>query len=72
MHRTRRLVEGRPFASDNGNAIIDCAIRPLEDPAAFDGRIRAIPGAVGTGLFLGTAHTVLVADGGTVRELTRK
>lgn len=69
---TLRLVDGRPFASDNGNPIVDCAITPLEDPAAFDTEIRIIPGVVDTGLFLGTAHTVLVAEGGTVREMTRK
>ncbi len=69
---TVRLVDGRRFVSDNGNAIVDFAIGPLEDPAAFDGRIRIIPGVVDTGLFLGTAHTVLVAEGGTVREMTRK
>lgn len=69
---TTRLVDGRPFVSDNGNAILDCAIGPLEEPAAFDGRIRIIPGVVDTGLFLGTAHTVLVAEGGAVRELTRQ
>lgn len=72
MHRTRRLIDRRPFVSDNGNAILDCAIGPLEELAAFDRRIRIIPGVVDTGLFLGTAHTVLVGEGGTVRELTRK
>ena len=66
-----RLVEGKPFVSDNGNIILDCAIGPLEAPAAFDNKIRIIPGVVDTGLFLGTAHTVLVAEGGTVRELRR-
>lgn len=69
---TPRLVDGKPFVSDNGNAIIDCAIEPLEDPGAFDNRIRTIPGVVDTGLFLGTAHTVLVAEEGTVREMRRK
>ncbi|MFQ5802186.1 MAG: ribose-5-phosphate isomerase RpiA [Candidatus Methylomirabilales bacterium] len=67
-----RSVEGKPFFSDNGNVILDCAIGPLEDPAAFDSEIRNIPGVVGTGLFLGTAHTVLIAEGGMVRELRRK
>jgi ribose 5-phosphate isomerase A len=69
---TLRLVDGKPFISDNGNMILDCAIGPIEAPAALDNAIRMIPGVVGTGLFLGTAHSVLVADGGTVRELTRK
>ena len=67
-----RQAEGRPFVTDNGNVILDCAIAPIEAPAVLDSEIRAIPGVVGTGLFLGTAHTVLVADGGMIREMTRK
>jgi ribose 5-phosphate isomerase A len=54
--------DGRLFVSDNGNHIIDCGIRPLADPPATEAVLRAIPGVVGTGLFLGMAHTVLVGD----------
>jgi ribose 5-phosphate isomerase A len=53
---------GRLFVSDNGNHIIDCGTQPLPDPRATEAAIRAIPGVVGTGLFLGMAHTVLVGD----------
>ncbi len=67
-----RAVGGRPFVSDNGNRIIDCAVKPIESPAALEARLRAIPGVVDTGLFLGTAHTVLVADGDAIRELRRR
>ena len=67
-----RLDGDRPFVSDNGNRILDCGTAPLPDPAAAERAIRAIPGVVDTGLFLGTAHTVLVEDGGRVRELARK
>ncbi len=69
---TLRLVEGHPFGSDNGNAILDCAVGPLDDPAALDRAIRAIPGVVDTGFFLGTADLVLVAEGETVWEMRRK
>lgn len=62
----------RRFVSDNGNVIIDCGTGPLADPAAAEQAIRATPGVVDTGLFLGTAHTVLVAEGGAIRELARK
>jgi ribose 5-phosphate isomerase A len=67
-----RTAEGRPFVSDNGNLILDCAVKPIESPATLERRIRAIPGVVDSGLFLGTADTVLVAEGGAVRELRRK
>ena len=66
-----RTVGGRPFFSDNGNVIIDCAVEPIADAAALERWLRAIPGVVDTGLFLGTADTVLVADGEAVRELRR-
>jgi len=59
-----RLAESRPFISDNGNLTIDCGLaRPLADaPAAraLEADLRAIPGVVDTGLFLGTAERVLV------------
>ncbi|MCW5889221.1 MAG: ribose-5-phosphate isomerase RpiA [bacterium] len=58
-----------PFITDNGNLTIDVTpASPLADgPAAraLDAALRAIPGVVDTGLFLGTAECVLVghADG---------
>jgi ribose 5-phosphate isomerase A len=53
---------GKPFVSDNGNWILDCGTGPMEAPAELDARIQAIPGVVGTGLFLGMADVVLVGD----------
>jgi ribose 5-phosphate isomerase A len=49
-----------PFVSDNGNFILDAHIEPLPDPAALDQQVLAIPGVVGTGLFLGMADVVLI------------
>jgi ribose 5-phosphate isomerase A len=54
--------DGQPFISDNGNYILDCAIAPILHPDQFEAHLRAIPGVVGTGLFLGMADTVLVGD----------
>jgi ribose 5-phosphate isomerase A len=67
-----RVTDGRPFVTDNGNRIFDCAIAPPPDPPALDRAIRGIPGVVDTGFFLGTAHLVLVAEGGCVRVLRRE
>ena len=53
---------GQLFVTDNGNHILDCAVEPIPDPPAFEAHARAIPGVVGTGLFLGMADTVLVGD----------
>jgi len=42
------------------------------DPPRLEQAIRAIPGVIDTGLFLGTAAMVIVADGRVVRELVRR
>jgi ribose 5-phosphate isomerase A len=53
---------GGLFVTDNGNHILDCQIGPIADAPRLEMDIRAIPGVVGTGLFLGMADTVLVGD----------
>jgi ribose 5-phosphate isomerase A len=53
---------GVPFVTDNGNYILDCLIAPILHPEQFEEHLRAIPGIVGTGLFLGMADRVLVGD----------
>jgi ribose 5-phosphate isomerase A len=68
---TLRMVDGRPYVTDNGNAILDCAIGPIADAAQRQAEISAVPGVVGTGLFVGTAHTVLVGYPDGVKELVR-
>ena len=69
---TLRTHEERPFVTDNFNVIFDCAVGPISDPAELEQAIRRIPGVVDTGLFLGTADTVIVAEGATIRELGRR
>ena len=69
---TLRMHEERPFVTDNYNVIFDCATGPIDDPARLERTIRAIPGVIDTGLFLGTADRVIVADDSGVRELVRK
>ena len=68
---TARQTETGLFVSDNGNAIIDCGISSIARPAEFEQKILSIPGVVGTGLFVGMAHTVLVQDGETVQVRER-
>jgi ribose 5-phosphate isomerase A len=66
-----RMAGGRTFVTDNGNVTLDCGLEPPDDAAALDRAIRAIPGVVDTGFFLGTAETVLLAEAGAVRTLRR-
>jgi ribose 5-phosphate isomerase A len=66
----------RPVLTDNGNLTIDCTLRePLADGHAartLAAVLRAIPGVVDTGLFLGTAERVLVGHpDGRVDVLTQ-
>ena len=64
-----RTVEGRTFMTDAGHILLDCGTGPIADKAALDASVRAVPGVLDHGLFLGTASLVLVAEGGRVREL---
>lgn len=64
-----RLVDGRPVTTDNGNRLLDCRVAALADAHAVERALRAIPGVVGTGLFLDLAPTVLVWDGARCRTL---
>ena len=72
--RLRAVLRGgarQPYLTENGNWIFDCALQPQDDPAALERSLRAVPGVVDTGLFLGTAAVVFVAEAGAIRELRR-
>ncbi len=58
----RRNGDGSEFITDNGNPILDCAVRDIRNPARLERDLLAIPGVVGTGLFVGMASMVLVAS----------
>ncbi len=62
--RLRQAADGaeRPFVTDEGNVIWDCAfLNGLDDPAATARAIIAQPGVVEHGLFLGLATLAVVA-----------
>jgi ribose 5-phosphate isomerase A len=63
--------EGQLFVTDNGNHIVECRIPAISDPASLERQLRAIPGVVGTGLFLGMADVILIEDQNTVTMRTR-
>jgi ribose 5-phosphate isomerase A len=66
------LDGGELFVTDNGNHILDCQIAPIQDAVRMETEIRAIPGVVGTGLFLDIADTVLVGDRNDFRMIEEK
>lgn len=55
----------QPFRTDNGNFILDCRFADLSNPTVLARRLKALPGVIEHGLFLGLASLVLVghADG---------
>ena len=56
-----RRRDGRPFLTDEGNVILDCHFAGLTDPRRMAQLIRAQPGVVEHGLFLGMATEAVVA-----------
>jgi ribose 5-phosphate isomerase A len=50
----------KPFVTDNGNHILDCAFGPIEDAAALEKRIKLLPGVIECGLFVGIADTLVI------------
>lgn len=71
---TLRLIDHKPFISDNGNLTLDCALSvPIAGRDAawnLEREILSIAGVVDTGLFIGTASRVLIGHpDGRVEEL---
>jgi ribose 5-phosphate isomerase A len=58
----RKNEDGSEFVSDNGNPILDCAVREIRNPARLERELLTIPGVVGTGLFIAMADLVVVAS----------
>jgi ribose 5-phosphate isomerase A len=67
-----RENDGEEFVTDNGNLILDCAVKKIASPTRLDRELLAIPGVVGTGIFIAMANVVLVAEAsGKIRTLKR-
>ncbi len=66
-----RMRGAQPYVTDEGNWILDCYYGQIVDPGALSNRIKAIPGVVEHGLFLGMVHDVVVAGTGGLRLLKR-
>lgn len=62
---------GGPFVTDGGNLIIDCDFGALGDPAALAARIKALPGVVEHGLFIGLVQRVIVATATAIETYRR-
>ena len=67
----RNAEGGDPYVTDNGNHILDCKVSAIEAPLELETAILAIPGVLGTGLFVGMADAVIVEHDGTAEVLRR-
>ena len=60
---------GEPFVTDGGNHILDCRFGAIANPAQLEERIGQVVGVVESGLFIGRADKVFVADAAGVEQL---
>jgi ribose 5-phosphate isomerase A len=67
--RLRATTVGPAFISDGGNFILDCRLGRIADAPALERALKAIPGVVETGLFIGLADEVLLAGPAGVERL---
>jgi len=59
-----------PVVTDNGNFIVDADFGAIPDPRGLDAELKAVPGVLETGLFLGYAHLAYVGTESGVRKLS--
>ena len=59
--KQRMLADGRPFVTDGGNFIFDCAFERIEDPEALAELLPFTPGVIDHGLFIGLADQAIIA-----------
>jgi ribose 5-phosphate isomerase A len=60
-----------PVVTDNGNFILDVGFGSIDNPGELHQRLKAIPGIVETGLFVGMAKVVYVGGRDAVRRLEK-
>jgi ribose 5-phosphate isomerase A len=71
VQATERIRDGRPYRTDNGNAILDCAFGTISDPRALAAALREIHGVLDVGIFIDLADAVLCTAEKELRELVK-
>jgi ribose 5-phosphate isomerase A len=67
----RRAKNGHAFVTDGGHWILDAALERIADPRSLADRLDCIAGVVEHGLFIGLAHTAVIAGSAGVRVVER-
>ncbi len=57
----RKIADGKPFRSDSGHLILDCAFGKIPEPELLAEALQMIPGVVEHGLFLQLADVAVIA-----------
>lgn len=66
---TLRQRDGKPFVTDNGNLIIDCAVKKIDNPQLLSALLSGIPGIVDHGLFIGIAGEAILGTPDGVKTI---
>lgn len=60
--RQTSAPDATPYLTDMGNYILDCALAPIANPGELAAALKATPGVVEHGLFVGIASAALQVD----------
>ena len=58
-----------PFATDNGNRILDCHFGTIDDPRELEAELRVIHGVVDVGIFVDLTDDIIVAGTAGIRTI---
>jgi ribose 5-phosphate isomerase A len=64
--------DGKPFVTDGGNYILDCAFGPIASAEALQRQLDSTTGVLEHGLFIGMTSEVLIGTPEGVRRLYRE
>jgi ribose 5-phosphate isomerase A len=67
----RKGADGHAFVTDGGHWIIDAALARIADPNSLADKLDRIAGVVEHGLFIGLAHTAIIAGSTGIRVIGR-
>jgi ribose 5-phosphate isomerase A len=71
LRPTLRGGAERPFVTDGGNHIADCAIARIDDPSRLEAELSSLVGVIVSGLFIGLVSRVIVAGAHGVETIER-
>jgi ribose 5-phosphate isomerase A len=67
----RKARDGHAFVTDGGHWLLDAQLQRIPDPVALAGRLKAVPGVMEHGLFIGLARAAIIAGPDEVRVVER-